>query len=293
MKNKVIFVLLTVLNIYILIYQKNILVSIAVFAVYLIGIYFIFNKAKNNTENINHKIIASITHDLKNPAIAHITAIELLLKGNFGKLTDIQVSYLNDLLNSCHNMLDMLVNLLWLYKFDNKMTAVNFSEFSFQSLLKEVFNENKLLFNTRHNKFNINDNYNEITIKADKMHIKRIISNIITNAVTHGLENSLIEISIDIEENKLIFLVKNQGHYVSESLLKCIFDKNEVFNQTSDSLSTGLGLYLSNSLLRLNGGKFIYNSAPDGINTFGFSISALKVSQNSNDNELLNRNITI
>ncbi len=293
MKNKIIFIFLTLLIIFILTYQKNFLINIAVSTVYLTCLYYFYEKVKYNSENINHKIIASITHDLKNPAIAHIKAIELLLKGNFGKLTELQASFLNDLLNSCHNMLDMLVNLLWLYKFDNKMTAINISEFSIQLLLQEIFNENKLLFSTKHHKFNIIDNKCEIIIKADRMHIKRIISNILINAVNHGLENSLIEVSINLEENKLIFLVKNQGRYISDALLKCIVDKNEVFNQTSDSLSTGLGLYLSNSLLRLNGGKFIYNSAPDGINTFGFSISVLKVNDNYAEKELLNKNIII
>lgn len=293
MKNKIIFAFLTILNIFLLTCQKDFLVNTLIITFYLVCIYLLFKRTKSNSENINHKIIASITHDLKNPAIAHINAIELLLKGQFGELNEIQTAFLNDLLNSCHNMLGMLVNLLLLYKFDNKMTALNISEFTIQELMQEIFKENKLLFNTKQHKIQIVDNYGDITIKADRMHIKRIISNILINAVNHGQENSLIEINLNIEKNKLIFIVKNQGRYLSKALLKCIFDKNEVFNQTSDSLSTGLGLYLSNSLLRINGGKFIYNSTPDGINTFGFSISALKVSQNSNDKELLNKNISI
>ena len=54
--------------------------------------------------------------------------------------------------------------------------------------------------------------------------------------------------------------------------MKCMFDRNSVFNQKCNGLSTGLGLYLSNSLLELNGGKFICESTEEGKNTFGFII---------------------
>ena len=59
-------------------------------------------------------------------------------------------------------------------------------------------------------------------------------------------------------------------------MLKCILDRNEVFNQKSNGLSTGLGLYLTNSLLQINGGELIHFTTSDNINIFGFSIELNK-----------------
>lgn len=239
----------------------------------------IFIKEMNNqqeTEN-NKDIIATLTHDLKTPAIAQIRAIELLLKGNFGEITETQRNFLNEILNSCHNMLDMLMNMLWLYKFDNSKVAVNTSSFDVNELIKDVFTENKLMLDENQNVFEQNNRTAKIHIVADKLHIKRVIFNLLINAVTHSKNGSAIFIETKIENNNFIFKVINEGEYLSEDILKCIFDKKKVFTQKRNGLSTGLGLYLSNSLLKLNKGTILYNSTPEGINTFGFK---LELSQN-------------
>ena len=225
-----------------------------------------------NSEN-NQNIIATLTHDLKTPAVAQIRALELLLKGNLGEINDSQRSFLTDILNSCNNMLDMVINMLWLYKFDNKKVAVNVSSFNVNDLIKDILNENKLTLNSHNHKFEQNNKTAQIHIVADKMHIKRIMCNLIMNAVSHSKESSKIFIETSVENNSFVFKVKNQGEFLSDDKLECIFDKNKVFCQKSDGLSTGLGLYLSNSLLELNGGKFLYNSSPEGFNTFGFTIN--------------------
>ena len=225
------------------------------------------------TKEKNNNIIATLTHDLKTPAVAQIKAIELLLNGKFGEINESQRSFLNDILCSCNNMLDMLINMLWLYKFDNKKIAINISSFDINELVKDIFRENKLAINSKKHIFEFNNKALRIYIKADKMHIKRIISNLIMNAVNHSRENSVITIETDLEGSNFIFRVKNEGKYLSDEVLKCIFDKNKVFTQKTDGLSTGLGLYLSNSLLELNGGKLLYSSLPEGINTFGFTMS--------------------
>ncbi len=225
----------------------------------------------------NKNIIATITHDLKNPAIAQIRALELLLKGSFGEINDSQRNFIKDILNSSNNMLNMLINMLWLYKFDSKKIAVNFSYFNINDVIQEIFTENKLILNYKNQKFEIYVNNENPYIYADKMHIKRIISNLLINAVFHGKELSVIHIYTDLENENFVFKVVNQGEYISEEKFKYIFDINKVFTEKSNALSTGLGLYLSNSLLQLNGGKIIYSSSRTGENTFGFMLKSPKV----------------
>ena len=273
MKRKVLGSIISLLVIgYILTIENNFFVNLMILTLYISAIVTIFKRLNNRCEKENNNIIAAITHDLKNPAIAQIRAIELLLKGKFGEISDIQRTFLNDLLNSSNNMLDMLINMLWLYKYDNNKIALNISDFCIQDVLQEIFLENKLLLNSKKHIYKTVFKSPRINITADKMHIKRIITNIIMNAITHSKEGTIINIETYLENNKLIFLVKNEGKQLTEESLQCLFNKNAVFNQNSNSLSTGLGLFLSNSLLKMNNAEFIYNTDPDGINTFGFAI---------------------
>ena len=275
MKRKIIFfITITVLTIYGLINKNFYIINTALIITFGYLIYTLKKTTKINkkTNENNQNIIATLTHDLKNPAIAQIKAIELLLQGNFGEINDSQRNFLNDILNSCNNMLDMLINMLWLYKFDNKKLALNISSFNINELINDIFKENKLLLNSKKHTFKFNYKAARIYIKADKMHIKRIICNLLVNAINHSKEGSNIWIETDIESSTFIFRVKNEGHYINKEILNCIFDKNKVFTQKTDGISTGLGLFLSNSLLELNGGQIIFDSQPNGINMFGFTI---------------------
>lgn len=220
----------------------------------------------------NEDMIATITHDLKTPAVAQIRGIELLLNGYFGEINDKQRSFLNDILQSGNYMLSMLIDMLWLYKFDNKKINLNITSFDINELIKEVLKENKLILNIKHSKFVQNNKTARIHILADKSHIKRVINNILINAVMHSDENSEIYIDTKIEDCEFFLRIRNKGKQINEDLMKCIFDRNGIFKQKSEGLSTGLGLFLSNSLLELNGGKFICKSSLDGYNTFGFSM---------------------
>ncbi len=279
MKRDILYLLSTTFLVaYISTQQTSYINSITVLILYF-SFLFIFIKRIIKIEPAkrqNNNIIATITHDLKTPAIAHIKAIELLLKGNFGEVNDKQRSYLKDILHSCHNMLDMLVNMLWLYKFDNKMIAINQYSFCINELIQEIFEENKLMLTSKNHIFKQNYKTAKIYISADRMHIKRIISNLLMNAVNHSKENTTIRLESYIKKNKFIFKVNNEGAFLSKELLKCIFNKNKIFTQKTDGLSTGLGLFLSNSLLELNGGEFLYSSNENGTNSFGFTINLYK-----------------
>ena len=96
MKRKIIYILITTLIVvYVCTQQTNYINSLAILALYTTGI-IIYTKRKpkfDNISNQNNKIIATITHDLKTPAIAHIRAIELLLKGSFGEINENQRTF--------------------------------------------------------------------------------------------------------------------------------------------------------------------------------------------------------
>ena len=156
------------------------------------------------------------------------------------------------------------------------MIAINQNSFCINELIQEIFEENKLVLTSKNHIFKQNYRTAKIFISADRMHIKRIISNLLINAVNHSKENTTIRLESCIKKNKFIFQVTNEGAFLSKELLKCIFNKNKIFTQKTDGLSTGLGLFLSNSLLELNGGEFLYSSNKNGTNTFGFSINLHK-----------------
>ncbi len=267
--------------------QHNFWLNFLITALNVITVIFLLNgKFSKSIENYNQNsnYTAAITHDLKTPTIANIRALELLLNGKFGVIAENQKSFLNDILHSNYIMLDMLMNMLWLYKFDNNKIAINKTCFSVNELVNDILKENNLLIKSKSHVLNrILDSRNSY-IYADKMQIKRIIFNLLTNAINHSYENTTITIKTEVERNQLTLEITSFGKFIQADIMNNVENRENVFNEKSDCLSTGLGLYLANSMLKLNKAEFIYNSTPEGKNTFGFTINSVKSLKTSENN---------
>lgn len=267
--------------------QHNFWLNFLITALNVITVIFLFNgKFSKSIENYNQNsnYTAAITHDLKTPTIANIRALELLLNGKFGVIAENQKSFLNDILHSNYIMLDMLMNMLWLYKFDNNKIAINKSCFSVNELINDILRENNLLLKSKSHVLNRMLDTKNSYIYADKMQIKRIIFNLLTNAINHSYENTTITIKTEVERNQLNFRIISFGKFIQSDIMNNAENRDNVFKEKSDCLSTGLGLYLANSMLKLNKAEFIYNSTPEGKNTFGFTINSVKSLKASENN---------
>ena len=65
-------------------------------------------KGQTDEERLNSQretFVASLSHDLKNPTIAQIRALELFLKGSFGNILPQQREIIEMVLDSCKYMI--------------------------------------------------------------------------------------------------------------------------------------------------------------------------------------------
>jgi two-component system sensor histidine kinase VicK len=108
------------------------------------------------------------------------------------------------------------------------------------------------------------------TIQADKGRLNQVMSNLISNAIKFTEEGSIIITSKKEEnENKVIVSVKDRGIGIHPEILPRLFQKFA----TKSFQGTGLGLYISKSILEAHGGKMWAENNPDGKGaTFSFSL---------------------
>ena len=219
--------------------------------------------------------VASIIHDIKNPLIAHGRILEKLiknLKDNEAKETCKQ------LLTSTRLMLEMVFSVSDTYKYDKGKIKYNFQEVNLFELTKEVCLELSSL-TSEEDLINIKIT-GLSTVLADKMHIRRVISNLISNAIKYKKENTPIIVEIILVNKHIMFKVTNYGSYIKPEVQKILFNKYSSTNLRFNSHSTGLGLYLSNQIIEGHKGKMFAKSEISGINTFGFTIpNNIRISQ--------------
>ncbi|MFL6383331.1 MAG: ATP-binding protein, partial [Nitrososphaeraceae archaeon] len=115
-----------------------------------------------------------------------------------------------------------------------------------------------------------------VFIQADKERISQVISNLLNNAIKFSkktAEDSIsIAITCDKENNQVIVSVKDTATGIDPEILPRLFSK---FATKSDR-GTGLGLFISKSIIEAHGGRIWAQNNPDGRGaTFAFSLQLI------------------
>lgn len=216
--------------------------------------------------------IETVTHDLKTPVRSEIRAMDLLLNGHFGELNPKQAAVLGEILNSSNSMFFMLDSILSKYNLDQNKVKLIPSKFSLNELIKESVQDVRILFENKRQSINICFENIADEIFADYAAIKRIVINLLSNAIKFSREESLIEIRVfDDEYNTKISFI-DYGIGISSTEIKNIFKYKKHNIQKLKQVGSGLGLYISQRIVEMHGGKIIVESKEGEGSNFTISL---------------------
>ena len=105
----------------------------------------------------------------------------------------------------------------------------------------------------------IQDN-NPILVEADKGRIRQVIDNLISNALKFTKEGT-ISVSVESKDCQAVIRVKDNGEGIDPSILPKLFTK---FASKSEIGGTGLGLFISKSIVEAHSGRIWAENNSDG-----------------------------
>ena len=114
------------------------------------------------------------------------------------------------------------------------------------------------------------ENEYNVFIMGDKNRINQVISNLLSNAIKFTNSGSInITLEKDISDNKLSIYIRDTGLGIDQNVLPKIFSKFV----TKSKDGTGLGLFISKSIIEAHGGKIWAENNKDGKGAiFSFSL---------------------
>jgi signal transduction histidine kinase len=119
-----------------------------------------------------------------------------------------------------------------------------------------------------YNQLLIQDNNNAIFVEADKERITQVIDNVLSNAIKFTKEGT-IYVSVESKDSQAVVNVKDNGQGIDPEVLPKLFEK---FASKSYQ-GTGLGLYISKSIVEAHGGKIWAENNVEGRGAaFSFSL---------------------
>lgn len=229
----------------------------------------------NNEKHLQRQretFVASVGHDLKNPTIAQIRSLELLLKGMFGELNSEQREIIEMVLDSCRYMNGMLSSLLATYRNYGGAVKLNFEEFNFMTLLSECVSEMLYVAKEKGVRIVTFSPAADVNICADRVQIKRVIMNLLSNGIKYAFNDTELKLTVLEDNGNLSFSFENKSPYLSESKQKSIFARYVSYSGVNNELGVGLGLYASKKIIESHVGNIFVKSYKDDRNIFGFTI---------------------
>lgn len=255
------------------------LVSICAF----IMTYYFYNRVKNQIQVTDYlqrehelmlkkdEFLSIASHELKTP-ITNMKGYLQILQSICVK--DGNLAYKNFITkaNKQAEKLTSLVNdLLNVSKIQAGKLDYNFTSFKLSEIVEDVLDFGAQTSSTH--KIHLR-NIPDITIHADKGRIEQVLSNFISNAIKYSPEASEIIVDAKILHDQYLEVsVTDFGIGIPEEKISKIFSRfYRVEDKSFHSSGLGLGLYISDEIIKRHNGVVYVKSEPSKGSTFSFLI---------------------
>lgn len=228
--------------------------------------------AEKRLQEQRETYIATLSHDLKTPAIAQVRALELLLSGQLGEFNDEQQEILKLTLESCNYMYNMVYTILSTCKFESGEIVLKYSNVDLCMLVRECINEVMDLCKSNSISINFISSNSNVILYADRIELKRVIVSLLVNAINYAFSGTKVHILVVQSDNNIQLRVKSSSPYIEPKVMDKLFKKYVTHSEKYNKVGVGLGLYLSKIIVEAHQGKIIAESFKNHSNVFGFSI---------------------
>ena len=209
------------------------------------------------SERMKTELITNVSHDIKTPLTSIINYVDLLKKENIDN-ENIK-KYLDIIDNKSQKLKKLTDDLVEASKASSGNIKLNIERINIDELIKQEIGEFEDKFNKIGLTTIIDIKDKNIYINADGRYIARVLDNIFSNISKYALENSRVYIDVNKENDEVVVTFKNISREklnISEEELMQRFVRGDESRNTEGS---GLGLSISESLTKLQGGEFKIN----------------------------------
>jgi len=215
-------------------------------------------------DTLREDFVATLTHDLKVPIVAEANILEFLVNGKFGAVTEKQHEAISNMKTCNQELLDLVQILLETYKVKETGVELNKENIELTPYIHTIIEEMQPIAEKSGLKINFYPT-NNLKISADNMQLKRVIKNLIQNAMSHSDSND-IDVKTAQAEGFTSISIIDYGKGISKENIDKIFNKYYSTAKKFRKIGMGLGLYLSQQIVKSHGGEIIVTSE-ENVNT--------------------------
>lgn len=234
------------------------------------------NDELQDLKKVKSDSISAVVHQFRMPLSGIKWTLSMLLSGDMGPLNNDQKNFLMKSYENNARLIALVNDILIAGKIQSGKDHYELERTDIVDLIDSVFFEIELQASKR-----------DVTIKYDKEKFKTlsavyinqetmrvVLQSLLENAVKYTIEGGKVELDAKRESDHLVISIGDNGIGIPKDQMKDVFTKffrarNAIKQETDGS---GLGLYITKTIVEKNGGKIWFESAEGKGSTFYFTI---------------------
>ena len=220
-------------------------------------------------DKMQKEFINIAAHELRTP-IQPILGLSEILKDIVHK--DPEKGYVEMILRNARRLQKLAEDLLDVTRIESHSLHLNRDLFNLKDVMVSQIRDYQTQADD--NSIELYYDHKDVLVKADKARITQVIANLLRNAINFtGQEGvgggGLISITSDANDDHVVIKIRDNGSGISPEIYPKLFTKFA----TKSEKGTGLGLFISKSIIEAHGGRiWAQNNKNDKGTTFSFTL---------------------
>ena len=235
-------------------------------------------KAEAEKERMRGNLLRAVSHDLRTPLTSIYGSCSAIIE-NFDSIPkEKKLMLLRDIQSDSQWLNRMVENLLSVTRID--ADKVRLSKHS--TVLEELIDALLLKFHKHYPNQTVQVSIPEdfISIPMDPMLIEQVLMNLLENAVFHARGMNNLWLRVEIQSNRAVFSVEDDGCGIPEERIAHLFTGLLDSEAPADSARSnmGIGLSVCRTIIKAHGSELKAGNRPQGGAAFRFALEMEEIS---------------
>lgn len=224
---------------------------------------------EKEVERQKDEFIAIASHELKTPVTSMKVFAQTLRRtaerrgavaGELGQIQAIE--------KQVDRLINLIKNILDVSRIGAKQMTLNYQPVLLPDFLTDAVEVLQAAFEA-HNL--VLGDIPEVEVEADPDRLAQVLTNLVTNACQHSPAGSEVVIDLAAADDQVVLSVRDSGEGIEPAEQKKLFDRFYQAHKTK-TVGAGLGLYITQQIVDLHGGRIYLNSVPGQGSVFYVSL---------------------
>ena len=225
-------------------------------------------------EQMKLDFVSMASHELKTPLTSIIGYLSVFISENKDKLKPDALELLTRAESSTKQLAQLIENLLSVNKIERESLTVRIEPLDYAAVLEKTVEDIQYQAKLKNITLTLRMQTDMPKVMADSLRIVEVINNLVANAIHYTNPNGSILVSTKVSPSEVTTCVEDTGIGIPKEALPHLFNKFFIVssNLQAAEKGTGLGLYISKSIVEKLGGKIWVESEIGKGSKFYFSL---------------------